>query len=281
MPRATRDSESHEDKPKDLLVIESTRDFTCADCGAAQDRGALLTMDDAGPLCMACADLSHLEFLARGDTALTRRARKHSTLSAVVVRWSRRRRYERQGIIAESDAIEQAEQECLADAEARERRRIRAVVRREDEDNEFVDELAAAIRDQFPACPPDRAARIARHAGERSSGRIGRTAAGRALDPVAVRLAVVASVRHEDTDYDELLMGGIERFDAREMVRPTIDETLDRWCSRNEPDSADRPGPGRGSTGPGSSVDDSARSAGNSGHSPGSDPGPRAGAGTS
>jgi hypothetical protein len=220
------------DKSKDLLVIVSGRDFTCADCGRAHDRGELLTMDDAGPLCMACADLSHLEFLARGDTALTRRARKHSTLSAVVVKWSRhRRRYERQGIIAEPDAIERAEQECLADAEARERRRIRAVVRRDDEDNEFVDELARAILDQFPACPSDRAARIARHAGERSSGRIGRTAAGRALDPMAVRLAVVASVRHEDTPYDELLMGGIARFDARDMVRPAIDEILERWES--------------------------------------------------
>ena len=106
-----------EDTRRDLLVIESTRGFTCADCGTAHDRGDLLTMDDAGPLCMACADLSHLEFLARGDTALTRRARKHSTLSAVVVRWSsRRRRYERQGIVAESDAIEKAELECRSRA---------------------------------------------------------------------------------------------------------------------------------------------------------------------
>ena len=226
------DAKDSKDRSKDLLVIVSGRDFTCADCGAAHHRGELLTMDDAGPLCMACADLSHLEFLARGDTALTRRARKHSALSAVVVKWSRhRRRYERQGIVAESDAIERAEQECLADAEARERRRIRAIVRRDEEDNEFVDELAQAIRDQFPACPPDRAARIARHAGERSSGRIGRTAAGRALDPVAVRLAVVASVRHEDTPYDELLMGGVARFDARDMVRPAIDEILERWQS--------------------------------------------------
>lgn len=226
------DGPNSADKPTDLLVIESARGFTCADCGIAEDRGALLTMDDAGPLCLTCADLAHLEFLARGDTALTRRARKHSTLSAVVVRWSsRRRRYERQGILAAPDAIEQAEQECLADADSRERRRIRAAARREEQDNEFIDELAAAIRAQFRACPPDRALRIARHAGERSSGRIGRTAAGRALDPTAVRLAVVASIRHEDTVYDQLLMGGVARFDARETVRPVIDEIVERWAS--------------------------------------------------
>ncbi len=218
------------DKPKDLLVIAARRPWTCADCGSGQGRGDLLTMDDAGPLCLACADLGHLEFLARGDTALTRRARKHSTLSAVVVQWSRtRKRYERQGIVAESAAIEKAEQECLADADARERRRIRAAARREDEDHEFIDELAAAIRDQFPGCPPDRAARIAQHAGQRSSGRVGRSAAGRALDPDAVRLAVVASVRHEDTGYDELLMVGIPRYDARKSVKVEIDEILDRW----------------------------------------------------
>lgn len=227
-PVNTEDS----DKPKDLLVIESTRGFTCADCGTAHDRGALLTMDDAGPLCLACADLSHLEFLARGDTALTRRARKYSALSAVVVRWNTRgKRYERQGIVAESTAIERAEQECLADNDSRERRRIRASARRDEQDTDFVDELAAAIRSQFPACPPDRALRIARHAGERSSGRIGRTAAGRAMDPAAVRLAVVASVRHEDTDYDELLMGGVARFDARDIVRPSINDVLERWQS--------------------------------------------------
>ena len=229
-PAETRVSTDTGDKPKDLLVIESTRGFSCADCGTAHDRGELLTMDEAGPLCLPCADLAHLEFLARGDTVLTRRARKYSALSAVVVRWStHRRRYERQGIVAESDAIERAEQECLADADARERRRIRAAVRRDEHDTEFIDELTAAIRAEFPACPPERALRIARHAGERSSGRIGRTAAGRALDPAAVRLAVVASIRHEDTDYDELLMGGVARFDARDIVRPAIDDILERW----------------------------------------------------
>lgn len=114
---------------------------------------------------------------------------------------------------------------------ARERRRVRAAVRRAEQDGEFVDELATAVQDQFPGCPTDRAVRIAGHAGERSSGRIGRSAAGRALDPTAVRLAVVASIRHEDTEHDRLRMGGIPRFGARQMVRPTIDEILERWGS--------------------------------------------------
>ena len=45
-----------------------------------------------------CSDLGHLVFPRSGDAALTRRAKKASQLSAVVVRWSQtRKRYERQG----------------------------------------------------------------------------------------------------------------------------------------------------------------------------------------
>jgi hypothetical protein len=67
-------------------------------------------MEDAGPMCMSCADLAHLVLLPSGDAALTRRARKHSRLSAVLVRVSRaRKRYERQGVVVEDSAIEQAE----------------------------------------------------------------------------------------------------------------------------------------------------------------------------
>lgn len=212
------------------LAIIVRRSTTCASCSAALDSGAFITMDDAGPLCLDCADLGHLEYLPRGNTALTRRARKHSRLSAVVVQWSRtRRRYERQGILAEPDAIVEAEHECLADSEVRKRRRERDAQLRAAEDEKFVSSLAAAVCEQFPHCPADRAEKIARHAGARSSGRVGRTSAGRALDPEAVRAAVVASVRHQDTDYDELLMRGVSRDEARHEVRDAIDEVLDRW----------------------------------------------------
>ncbi len=49
----------------------------------------------------------------------SRGARKHSTLAAVVLEWSRaRKRYERQGLLVEAQALEQAEGECPADEEA-------------------------------------------------------------------------------------------------------------------------------------------------------------------
>jgi hypothetical protein len=44
-----------------------------------------------------------------------------------------------------------------------------------------------------------------------------------------VTLAVVASVRHSDTGYDQLLMSGIPRAQAREQVRSDIQRVLDVW----------------------------------------------------
>ena len=214
----------------ELVVIMPRRAWTCASCATEFAPGRLLTMDDAGPLCLVCADLAHLEFLPSGDAALTRRARRGSGLSAVVVQWSRtRKRYERQGILTEPDAIAEAERACLADHEARARQRERDAQRRADQDDRFVVELAGAIRRQFPGCRAERSMRIARHAGTPSSGRIGRTSAGRGLDPDAVRLAVVASVRHEDTGYEDLLMRGVPRSEARRLVRDEVDRVIEEW----------------------------------------------------
>jgi hypothetical protein len=137
-----------QDSPPDLVVVQPVRDWTCAEC---QGTGDLLIMDNAGPLCLACADMDHLVFLPSGEAALTRRAKKASALSAVVVRWSRTRK------------------------------------------------------------------------------RVGRSAAGRSLDEEALTLAVVASVRHEDTDYDSLLMSGVGRAEARDQIRLAVDRILASW----------------------------------------------------
>jgi hypothetical protein len=214
-------------RPSDLVVVLPVKRWTCTSCGGTGD---LLKMEDGGPLCVDCADLGHLVFPPSGDAALTRRAKRTSGLSAVVVRWSRTRgRYERQGILAEAEAIERAEQECLSDAQARAGRRERDKARRADEDVRFQTEFAAAIRNLFPGCPPSRADAMARHAAMRGSGRIGRSAAARTLHPDAVHLAVAASVRHVDTDYDELLMSGVDRETARRQVRQRVEDVLRAW----------------------------------------------------
>lgn len=219
---------ARQSKPPDLVVVQPTKAFTCVGCGRTD--AEMLMMEDAGPACLTCTDLDHLVFLPAGDAALTRRAKQASRLSAVVVRFSRsRKRYERQGLLVEEAAVERAEQQCLSDEEARARRRDRDRQRREAADERFQQDLAAQICQLFPGCPPQRAAAISRHTGTRSSGRVGRSAAGRALDPEAVTRAVIASVRHEDTEYDELLMAGVPREQARERIRDDIDLVLERW----------------------------------------------------
>jgi hypothetical protein len=216
-----------QDSPPDLVVVQPVRDWTCAGC---QGTGDLLIMDDAGPVCLACADMDHLIFLPAGEAALTRRAKKASALSAVVVRWSRtRKRYERQGLLVEEAALEQAEQQCLADEDARTRRRERDRERRAAADVELQAAMVKEIRRLFPRCPVGRTEAIARHTSLRGSGRVGRSAAGRSLDDEALTLAVVASVRHEETDYDSLLMSGVSRSEARDLIRPAVDRILTSW----------------------------------------------------
>src|SRR5262249_54341763 len=96
----------------------------------------------------------------------------------------------------------------------------------------------------FPGCPPQRADAIARHAGTRGSGRVGRTAAGRALHEEAVTLAVVASVRHCDTSYDELLMSGVPRAEARDPVWDDVDLILEKGRKPSQALTVSPPPPG-------------------------------------
>jgi hypothetical protein len=197
------------------------------------------------PRCLDCADLGHLVFLPRGDTALTRRSREESALSAVVVRFNRRRgRYERQGVLVEEAGLARAEERCLADAEARRRRRVRDAGGGPRRIVRFTEAFAAEIRRLFPGCPEDRAGAIAAHASARGSGRVGRSAAGRALSEGAVVSAVAPSVRHVDTPYDQLLMSGVPRHEARRRIAVAVEGVL-RGGGRAGFDAADEECGGR------------------------------------
>lgn len=222
--------QARQNKAPDLVVLVSVDNWLCAGCGVRSRAGVFQFMEEDASLCLSCADFDHLLFLPSGDAALSRRAKKESTLSALVMRFNRRRkRYERQGILVERAALERAEDQCLADEDIRARRRERDAVRRAEQDVEFQTAMAAEIRRLFPGCAPDRARAIAEHAGTRGSGRIGRSAAGRALDESAVRLAVIASIRHENTGYDALLMAGVPRTEARERIWPDIERVVTVW----------------------------------------------------
>jgi hypothetical protein len=215
----------------DLTVFITTGESACAECGENLGRHAWITLTrDKGALCLACADLDHLIFLPSGDAALTRRARKYSTLAAVVLRWSRaRKRYERQGLLVEAEALEKAEQECLVDSEARTRRREREAERRAELDRHYVERFAERVRQLFPGCPAGRELVIAEHACLKYSGRVGRSAAAKSLDESAVRLAVIAHIRHAETDYDDLLAQGLDRRDARAQVEEEVAQAIEKW----------------------------------------------------
>ena len=230
-------------KNTDLTVFITSSESTCDECGENLGRGAWITLvEEKRALCLACADLDHLLFLSAGDAALTRRSRKYSTLSAVVLKWSRaRKRYERQGLLVEADALDRAEQECLADSDARARRREREAVRQAGLDQQYIASFAGRIRDMYPGCPADREAAIAEHACLKYSGRVGRTASAKNLDDAAIRLAVIAHIRHAETNYDALLAQGIPRGLARAEVEAAINQVLRRWgapsTAINESDS--------------------------------------------
>jgi len=216
---------------EELRVFVSSRESTCDECGEKLGSKAWITLRrDKGALCLSCADLDHLVFLPSGDAALTRRARKHSILAAVVLKWSRaRERYERQGLMVEGPALEKAEEECLADDEARARRRQREAIRRDELDAEYIRRFAERVRDLFPGLPRGREQSIAQHACLKYSGRVGRSASAKSMDVEAVRLAVIAHIRHSETGYDELLARGHDRSDARARVQGFVEGTLETW----------------------------------------------------
>jgi len=219
------------EKAPDLKVFISTRESTCDECGENLGHKAWITLTkDRQALCLSCADMDHLVFLPTGDAALTRRARKHSVLSAVVLKWSRaRKRYERQGVLVEEHALEQAEQECLADKDVRARRQERERERREELDREYIKKFAMRIRELFPGCPKGRETVIAEHACLKYSGRIGRTSFAKNYDTPAVRLAVIAHLRHAETNYDSLIIQGYDRSDARDEVEDKVYLILSKW----------------------------------------------------
>jgi len=219
---------------EEIKVFISNRNSHCGECDQDLGKKAWITLErEKGALCLACADLDELVFLPAGDAALTRRSKKYSSLSAVVLKFSRaRRQYERQGLLVQEAALEKAEAECLADSEVRERRNERARELRAEFDEHYVKEFAKQIRALFPNCPPAREQVIADHACLKYSGRVGRSAGAKEFDDQMITLAVMAHLRHRETNYDQLLGQGALRHDARAEVRDRVEEIAEKWSNK-------------------------------------------------
>ncbi len=234
---------------RDVVVFFVRRATQCATCARELERGSLLRVEDEQALCLACRrpGLSRVP-AARGPHrhatcqevlgAERPRARVVADPQALRAAGPARRAgghsARQQESLAEPAAIRRAEQESLADAEWRARQRARAAARRTAEDHAFLASFAEAIRAQFPSCPADEAASIATHACQKSSGRVGRSAAAKAFDPEVVRLAVLAHIRHAHTPYDRLLGQLGNRGRARARVQEQVEAMLRNWEEPSE-----------------------------------------------
>lgn len=89
--------------------------------------------------------------------------------------------------------------------------------------------FAKRVRELFPACPSAREFAIAEYACLKYTGRVGRSAPAKTFGEDAVRLAVLAHVRHIETPYDELLASGVDRGQARRQVEDKVRFTLASW----------------------------------------------------
>ena len=78
---AGKAKKSNGNTKNEIVVFSVVNDTACTECGEELWKGRLLRLEHERALCMACADLDRLEFLPRGDAAVTRRASTYSTES--------------------------------------------------------------------------------------------------------------------------------------------------------------------------------------------------------
>ena len=218
-------------KDEEIKVNVSGYEFECSECHEHYERSQMYTFPTANSkICLDCSDLGHLIYLPSGNTAITRRSKKYSTLSAIIYKFSKsRRRYERQGMLVEREALEKAEIECSDDEGARKLAREKAAIRRNKLDKVFIKDFSSLIREVYPNCPLDKETEIAEHACEKHSNRVGRSASAKEFDETTVHLAVRAHIRHRETNYDNLLMKGSLKEQARKQILHQLDDVANKW----------------------------------------------------
>ncbi len=217
----------------DIFISRKER-VICAECGTIVPKGGrvLAEKENGKGYCLGCAGITSMAFLPSGDAAMTRRSKKYSKHCFVLQEWNqRRKRYERRGQYVDAKAIELAESECSADKGIREDKNKKAAIRREEDDAIYKRMFAIEMRTYFPSMPIGREFAIVDHACEKHSGRVGRTAAAKEFSPDMIERAVVAHIRHAETDYDDLFGKGKKKREIRSDIRPLIKKILFQWKS--------------------------------------------------
>lgn len=90
-----------------------------SECGKCRDElfpGRMVKLEGTGneriALCKSCSGLGEYYYVPAGDAKLTRLISKYCPSKHVVLRWSAtRKRYERQGVLVELEALNRAEAE--------------------------------------------------------------------------------------------------------------------------------------------------------------------------
>lgn len=214
------------------IYLTKKEKLSCTKCKAPIKKGERFVAENENMLgiCFDCSPFKKLAFLPPGDAALTRRSKKHSDLCGVVYGWNqRRKRFDRKGQYVEQIAIIKAKEECEADATVRAEKNKKAAVVREKNDQKYQLEFAKAIRLEYPNCPVKREFEIAKHACEKHSGRVGRTAQAKQFDKKMIDLAVEAHIRHSETNYDDQFGKGKRKKEIRANVKIDIKKVLMKW----------------------------------------------------
>lgn len=216
-----------------LNVFVSRRErLKCYLCNSPIEKGEYSVGEDENSKtsCFKCSPFKDLTFLPSGDAALSRRSKTNSSNSAILQEWNnRRRRYERRGIFVESQALLLARAQCAADSVERAKKRTVAAEKRKVQDAHYIKTFSLKIREFYPSMPKGREKIIAEHACEKYSGRVGRTAAAKEFSEEMITKAVIAHIRHHETDYDDLFGRGKRKRDIRQDIRPLINNILNKW----------------------------------------------------
>lgn len=181
-------------------------------------------------ICFNCSEFRYLTLLKPGDAAMTRRSKKHAEKCAVLYQWNqRRKRFERLGQYVDQNAIELARAECEGDKNDRAKKNETAAIKRAEQDKIYIATFAESIRGRYAKMPLKREFEIAKHACEKHSGRVGRTANAKNFDIEMIDLAVEAHIRHKETNYENEFGKGLIKKEIRTKVKLDINNIKRKW----------------------------------------------------
>lgn len=214
------------------IFLTKKEKLKCSSCNKRIAKGQAFVAESEKHrgTCFACSPFVNAAFLKPGNAALTRRSKKFSSYCGVLFEWNaRRKRFQRKGQYVEAEAITKAQESCAKDEKERALKNEKAAVKRAEQDKIYILEFSKAIRERYPNCPNNRELAIAKHACEKHSGRVGRTAKAKEFDTKMIDLAVEAHIRHVETNYDHQFGSGKTKRMIRTDVKPYVVSVMRKW----------------------------------------------------